>query len=259
MIRQRRPAAEPNLSTPVPASEKGPSTVRKMHPTESQSGERESLLQRDSDSVDKTVTATSGTMRYIRQNRWMVLAIASGACAAFNGVFAKLTTTDLTTSFSQGIARLLHLDSVENAIEYIVRAMFFGLNLIFNGVMWTLFTQALAKGNSTTQVSIMNTSSNFVITALLGLIIFSESLPPLWWVGAALLVAGNVIIGSQDESDKPTGDERPSDQDGLGSYQDLPSAEHGSANELVTEDMLLKDDDEDVVELGDLDDIDEHR
>lgn len=61
--------------------------------------------------------------------------------------------------------------------------------------MWTLFTQALAKGNSTTQVSIMNTSANFVITALLGLAIFSESLPPLWWAGASLLVAGNVIIG----------------------------------------------------------------
>lgn len=137
--------------------------------------------------------------------------------------------------------------------------MFFGLNLIFNGVMWTLFTQALAKGNSTTQVSIMNTSSNFVITALLGLIIFSESLPPLWWVGAALLVAGNVIIGSQDESDKAKADEASPGQDGLGSYRDLPSTENEAANELDTEDVLLKDGDEDVVELGDLDDIVEHR
>lgn len=89
MIRQRRPAAEPTLSTPVPASEKGPSTVRKMHPSESQSDEREPLLQRDTDMVEDTAN-TSGTMRYIRQNQWMVLAIASGACAAFNGVFAKL-------------------------------------------------------------------------------------------------------------------------------------------------------------------------
>lgn len=134
--------------------------------------------------------------------------------------------------------------------------MFFGLNLIFNGVMWTLFTQALAKGNSTTQVSIMNTSSNFVITALLGLIIFSESLPPLWWVGAALLVAGNVIIGSQDESDKPKGDEPPSGQDGLGSYQDLPLTESVATNELDNEGLLFKDD---ILELGYLDDVDERR
>lgn len=137
--------------------------------------------------------------------------------------------------------------------------MFFGLNLIFNGVMWTLFTQALAKGNSTTQVSIMNTSSNFVITAMLGLIIFSESLPPLWWVGATLLVAGNVIIGSQDESDKPKDRERPAGQDGLGSYQDLPLTEDPAANELETEVVSLKDEDEDIVELGDLDDLEERR
>lgn len=136
--------------------------------------------------------------------------------------------------------------------------MFFGLNLIFNGVMWTLFTQALAKGNSTTQVSIMNTSSNFVITALLGLIIFSESLPPLWWVGAALLVAGNVIIGSQDESDKPKNDEPSPGQDGLGSYQDFPLSQDASTGVLDSESVALKDEDEDVVELGNLDDIDEH-
>lgn len=79
--------------------------------------------------------------------------------------------------------------------------MFFGLNLIFNGIMWTLFTKALTHGTSTTQVSILNTSSNFVITALLGFIVFSESLPPMWWLGAALLVVGNVIIGRREEKD----------------------------------------------------------
>ena len=31
------------------------------------------------------------TMTWVTQNRWVVLAIASGACAAFNGVFAKLS------------------------------------------------------------------------------------------------------------------------------------------------------------------------
>jgi hypothetical protein len=65
--------------------------------------------------------------------------------------------------------------------------------------MWTLFTKALARGTSTTQVSIINTSANFMITAVLGFFIFSESLPPLWWLGAALLVVGNVIIGRREE------------------------------------------------------------
>jgi hypothetical protein len=66
--------------------------------------------------------------------------------------------------------------------------------------MWSLFTAALARGHSTTQVSILNTSTNFFITAILGFAIFSEALPPLWWVGATLLVAGNVIVGQKNES-----------------------------------------------------------
>lgn len=68
--------------------------------------------------------------------------------------------------------------------------------------MWALFTKALARGTSTTQVSILNTSSNFMLTAVLGWLIFSESLPPLWFLGAALLVAGNVIIGRRDEGEE---------------------------------------------------------
>jgi drug/metabolite transporter (DMT)-like permease len=84
--------------------------------------------------------------------------------------------------------------------------------------MWTLFTTALARGNSTTQVSIMNTSANFVITAILGFAIFSEALPPLWWLGAAMLVAGNVIIGRKDEGGAPKegGEEEVGDADGDG-------------------------------------------
>ncbi|KAK3306870.1 uncharacterized protein B0T15DRAFT_528463 [Chaetomium strumarium] len=147
---------------------------------------------------DAEVSPASST--WTKRNQWIVFALASGACAAFNGVFAKLTTTELTAGFSLAIARMLDLESIENIIELVVRGTFFGLNLAFNGVMWTLFTTALARGHSTTQVSIMNTSSNFVITAILGFVIFSEALPPLWWLGAAMLVAGNVIVGKKDEA-----------------------------------------------------------
>ncbi|KAK8051547.1 hypothetical protein PG993_002932 [Apiospora rasikravindrae] len=153
-----------------------------------------------------TTTAAPSSTSWASRNQWIVLAIASGACAAFNGVFAKLTTNNLTTHIAEAVSGLLGMSDMEQAIEYVVRAAFFGLNLVFNGVMWTLFTKALARGSSTTQVSIMNTSSNFVITAVLGFAIFSESLPPLWWLGAALLVAGNVIIGRKDEG-ASTGDE----------------------------------------------------
>ncbi|KAH6856411.1 hypothetical protein B0I37DRAFT_75119 [Chaetomium sp. MPI-CAGE-AT-0009] len=196
-------------------NEKRPPVVAEMNSSASSSAdEGRPFLDGDDDASApargpgvETPSPLPDSRSWAQRNQWIVFALASGACAAFNGVFAKLTTTELTTTFSLGIARMLGLESMESAIEVIVRGSFFGLNLAFNGVMWTLFTTALAKGNSTTQVSIMNTSANFVITAVFGFIIFSESLPPLWWLGAALLVAGNVIIGRKDEGSPKDGEE----------------------------------------------------
>lgn len=65
---------------------------------------------------------------------WVTLAIASGLCAGLNGFFAKLTTTELTTSIASSIAHFLTLPDDSKGVEYIVRAGFFGLNLVFNGI-----------------------------------------------------------------------------------------------------------------------------
>ncbi|CAG9939082.1 unnamed protein product [Clonostachys rosea f. rosea IK726] len=181
------------------------------------------------------------------RSQWMFFAVASGACAAFNGVFAKLTTTELTTKLSNAIASGLGLSSAERIVEIAVRGIFFALNLTFNGVMWSLFTTALARGTSTTQVSIMNTSTNFMLTAFLGLIIFSESLPPMWWAGAALLVAGNVIIGRKDET---------KDADGAAENEILVQQEEGQSEpeEDAAPPGIYKDEvvDEDIVDLGEI-------
>ncbi|KAI1172693.1 hypothetical protein F4777DRAFT_560549 [Nemania sp. FL0916] len=210
------------------------------------------------------------TMPWTTRNQWVVYAVASGACAAFNGVFAKLTTNDLTTHIAQGISGLLGLQDTEKVLEIVVRCSFFGLNLLFNGVMWTLFTQALAKGTSTTQVSIMNTSTNFVVTALLGLAVFAESLPPLWWVGAALLVAGNVVVGRKDEPPSTSTDDSGSaGGDGDGDGDGVAGTERGwnagdETRETAGEGVVVvvldpegkngedEDEDEDVPLLGDL-------
>lgn len=89
------------------------------------------------------------------------------------------------------------------------------MNLAFNAVMWALFTRALTLASSTVRVSVINTSANFMLTAVLGVLVFSEQLPGksstsqkeaipdrnagLWWLGAAMLVAGSVIIGRREE------------------------------------------------------------
>ncbi|CEJ80382.1 hypothetical protein VHEMI00566 [[Torrubiella] hemipterigena] len=172
------------------------------------------------------------------QAQWLFFAIASGICAACNGAFAKLTTTQLTSTLSKSIASFLNLSEYELYVEYLVRAGFFTLNLVFNGVMWTLFTTALARGTSATQVSIINTSTNFIITAMLGMLIFSEKLPSLWWAGASLLIVGNVIAGRKND-----GEEAPANE---ASYGTIPTddvdadADGGDAEE----------EDEDLVDLS---------
>ncbi|CAN9109041.1 hypothetical protein CUC08_Gglean003304 [Alternaria sp. MG1] len=136
------------------------------------------------------------------KSAWLMLAITSGACAACNGVFAKLTTTELTASWSSSIALAFGLSASNKIVEYAIRGLFFGMNLLFNAIMWGLFTRALTLASSTVRVSIINTSANFIVTAVLSFIIFSESLPGLWWLGAAMLVAGSVIIGMREETEK---------------------------------------------------------
>lgn len=100
----------------------------------------------------------------------------------------------------------------------------------------------------------MNTSTNFVITALLGFAIFAEALPPLWWVGAALLVAGNVIIGRKDgNEDADTDPRRSGEREGGGEgeweeeeEESIEAAERGALSPEFK-------DDEDVALLGEVD------
>lgn len=47
-------------------------------------------------------------MGWVRQNKWIVLAIASGACAAFNGVFAKLYVVIIIFSTTPFFSHLSH-------------------------------------------------------------------------------------------------------------------------------------------------------
>ncbi|KAG6252349.1 hypothetical protein E4U24_000529, partial [Claviceps purpurea] len=68
-----------------------------------------------------SASASRGLTRTRTRNPWVLYAMASGACAAFNGVFAKLTTTSLTSTLSSSIAHLLHLPGYHNAFEVLIR------------------------------------------------------------------------------------------------------------------------------------------
>lgn len=57
------------------------------------------------------------------RSQWLVYAIASGGCAALNGAFAKLTTTQLTTTWAAAISRVIGADEESVTVEYGIRAV----------------------------------------------------------------------------------------------------------------------------------------
>ncbi|PLB49038.1 hypothetical protein P170DRAFT_358326 [Aspergillus steynii IBT 23096] len=135
-----------------------------------------------------------------RHSRWILLALTSGAFAALNGLFAKLTTDTHTSAFAASILSLFHASLDDHPfVEVIIRGVCFALNLLSNIIMWALFTRALTASPSTTKVSITNTSANFLVTAVLGMCVFGERVAGLWWVGAACMGAGCVLVGMRDQ------------------------------------------------------------
>ncbi|KAI9928400.1 hypothetical protein ASPWEDRAFT_170600 [Aspergillus wentii DTO 134E9] len=134
------------------------------------------------------------------KSRWIILAIASGAFAAFNGLFAKLTTDDQTSAITRAILHIFTSNDENAFLELVVRGICLGLNVLCNVIMWALFTRALTASPSTTKVSITNTSANFFVTAMLGMIVFREKLGGLWWIGAAMMAAGCILVGMREES-----------------------------------------------------------
>ncbi|KAF7193314.1 Transmembrane protein [Pseudocercospora fuligena] len=187
------------------------------------------------------------------QPQWLIFAIASGGCAALNGVFAKLTTTQLTTTWATAISHLFGLKEESMVFEVLVRGFFFLMNLAFNAVMWGLFTRALTLASSTVRVSVINTSANFMLTAVLGAIIFSEALPGLWWLGAAMLVAGSVIIGRREEGKENVVPAAEATAVPLPDYTDEPDAPPPSVGNATTtsgEREAYEDSDENEVETS---------
>ncbi|RAK96653.1 uncharacterized protein BO80DRAFT_468443 [Aspergillus ibericus CBS 121593] len=134
-------------------------------------------------------------------SRWLILAISSGAFAALNGLFAKLTTDTNTTALASTI---LHFFGAASSTEHpfmvlVIRGICLALNIICNIIMWALFTRALTASPSTTKVSITNTAANFLVTAVLGMGVFGERVGGLWWVGAGMMGAGCVIVGLREQ------------------------------------------------------------
>lgn len=72
--------------------------------------------------------------------------------------------------------------------------------LTSNALVWRYFVKGLHSTNSSTLVpTVVSTASNFIISALLGTLVFAERTNTIWWVGAVMIIAGLYFIISEDE------------------------------------------------------------
>ncbi|XP_052230968.1 transmembrane protein 42-like isoform X3 [Dreissena polymorpha] len=135
------------------------------------------------------------------------LAVCAGAMAAMASVSAKLAMTEDTVhAICSGILAGTQLMALCDTLLYVLRAGCFASIFIFNSLMWTLFTKSLQHCSSTIEATITNTGANFLITALLGVLLFGERLSLLWWLGSCLILAGLLLIHKGNKETEETSD-----------------------------------------------------
>ncbi|KAJ2355654.1 hypothetical protein IWW50_003168 [Coemansia erecta] len=120
-------------------------------------------------------------------------AVLGGTFAALSSVSAKLTVSQPPPYLAALLAELLPA----HAPALITRAAMVAATLACNFFMWLFFTKALRYGESTPRVMMLQTATNFAVTAVCGVYLFGDALSVQWWAGASLIAAGLVALNSE--------------------------------------------------------------
>ena len=111
-------------------------------------------------------------------NLYSILAGVSASCAS---IFGKLT-------FSQpSFVSVL-------SIIYLVSFVF------SNVFMWRCYSKALSLSSTSIQPTIVTKTSNFLLSALVGFVVFAEPINILWFGGFLLILLGVYLISTENES-----------------------------------------------------------
>ncbi|KAJ1879173.1 hypothetical protein LPJ66_011750 [Kickxella alabastrina] len=129
-------------------------------------------------------------------------AILGGAFASLSSVSAKLAVNQQPGALTMLIHQLMPSTSTNaHLLSLISRAVMLGSIGLSNFFMWLFFTKALRYGDSTPRVMMLQTASNFAMTALCGVYLFGDVLSMQWWWGASLIAAGLVLINSEKSAE----------------------------------------------------------
>ncbi|CAG7659324.1 unnamed protein product [Allacma fusca] len=133
--------------------------------------------------------------------RGLTLALTSGVFASLAGTFGKFAMTSsetvwmcevLSEMYSGYLPSHNYMFCSEAAIYLQILA--FIMMIAMNAVMWTTFVKALRNCKTSLEATVTNTAANFFSSALVGQLIFGESVSLLWWLGTLLIIFGLALM-----------------------------------------------------------------
>ncbi|XP_054258283.1 transmembrane protein 42 [Macrosteles quadrilineatus] len=94
---------------------------------------------------------------------------------------------------------------IDNEVaQYIVSALCLVLMIICNAAVWTFFVKALQESPSTFIPTISVAAVNYISSALIGWLLFGESVSTMWFVGTSLIIGGLALLASDSAKEKVT-------------------------------------------------------
>jgi transporter family protein len=134
---------------------------------------------------------------------WQLWAILSAVFAALTAIFAKIGIENVNSDFATFVRTIVILcvlalilavtKQFQSPASVSSRTYaFLVLSGLATGASWICYFRALKIGNAA-QVAPVDKLS-VVLVAIFGALFLSEKLPPLGWLGVALVGAGAVII-----------------------------------------------------------------
>lgn len=134
---------------------------------------------------------------------WLFWAVLSAVFAALTAIFAKVGVSGIDSDLATWI-RTLVIACILGAIVWFTGKMrgfseisgrsmlFLVLSALATGASWLCYFRALSLGDAARVAPIDKLS--VVLVAVFAALLLGESLPPLGWIGVALIAAGAVLV-----------------------------------------------------------------
>jgi len=140
----------------------------------------------------------------LSSRKGLSLALTSGVLAALAGTFGKLAMTESDSLWVcesiSGYFFMDRRDSLSLCSQGVIglRILSFALMILFNAIMWTTFVKALRFCNTSLEATVTNTAANFFTSAVVGRVVFEETVTLMWWVGTLLIIFGLGLMAYTD-------------------------------------------------------------